>query len=259
MRRKYLIIFCVLIVGIGVYNYISTLPMYKSATKHDNYLVNTIHDDTIRIAYIGDSWAFLHSKHKCIIDSLIIDKLGLQTQVRSAGVSGMTSKEIYESLFVNDSIRNIIKWGPRYCFVVAGINDTDLKLGRSFYCENISLIIDFLMDNNITPIILEIPHFDIQKSFQRRYKKQQLLRLVSMIITFSKVDCIDSYRYSFEIGMSKFQGRIIYIKEQEWNPGGYKDSRGLYQQDMMHLNDKGYAILDSCIALHVCADILKSI
>jgi len=256
MKRFKSALFGGLIIGIGAFFFKANSSQYKTASKQVYYEVPYRRDDTIRIAYIGDSWAFLHSKHQCVIDSIVNERTGFQTKVRSTGVNGMTSKSIYESLFRNESFRSIIKWGPTYCFIVAGINDVDFKLGESFYVENMQLLIDFMLENKITPIILEIPHYDIINSYDKRNIRQKLSVLVSMIITSSSMDCIDSYRAFFERNLKKVSERIIYVKEQEWSPLGYNDPRGIYLEDKMHLNNKGYMILDSCIASHICKDII---
>ena len=44
---------------------------------------------------------------------------------------------------------------------------------------------------------------------------------------------------------------------EEWNPNGYKDSRGLYVVDRMHLNEKGYADSDSIIVKVILDNLCK--
>jgi hypothetical protein len=51
------------------------------------------------------------------------------------------------------------------------------------------------------------------------------------------------------------QSSIIYISADSWNAAGYQDKRGLYLSDEIHLNAKGYAVLDSCIASEILKDI----
>lgn len=236
---------------IKVYN-----EMYLPAEKCDFFSIQKKNDDILRIAFIGDSWAYLHSLHQCNIDSLVNKKIDKQVQVRSAGISGLTSKEIYKSIFNDSLINSLFKWGPDYCIIMAGINDTDLKLGVSYYKKNMQLIIDFLIDNDIIPIVLEIPHYDIEYSFERRYKRQKLQRLLSMILTCSGIDCIDEYRAALLEILNDNSGKIIYIEEKKWCPGGYLVSSNLYCEDMMHINEKGYQVLDTCIASHIILDVL---
>ena len=249
MKRYFIVLLIVIItciVGGGLY----IKPYFSSAEKLHGLKVNSHRDDTIRIAYIGDSWAEGHKSVNCIIDSIVSSVTKRPVIVRTAGISGLTTKNVYYSIFRNDSIRNVIEWGPNYCFVVAGINDSDRKMGRGYYKDNMELIIETLLEYDIVPIILEIPSYDIRFSFKRRNRPIKLQYLVSMIITWSKMDCINDYRNAyFELIKEKgWEKKVITILSDNWNPEGYMDQRGLYDEGLMHLNEKGYMVLDSCIA-----------
>ena len=228
-------------------------PYYSPAIKQEGVNVIQHDDDTIRIAYIGDSWAEGHKRINCEIDSVVSFNIGRPVLVKTVGISGLTSKNVYYGIFRNDSMRRVIEWGPDYCFVVAGINDSDRKMGKRYYQENMRLIIDFLFENQITPIILEIPSFDIYFSFQRRSREVKLHYLASMLLTWSKLDCIQDYRNAYKdmVIEQKWCDKIINITIDDWNPYGYKDKRGLYDEGLMHLSDKGYHVLDSCIAVKI--------
>ena len=241
---------CVLItlfIGIIIIN---NSPYYSPAEKQDGITVMQHDDDTIRVAYIGDSWADGHKKVKCVIDSLVCFSTGRPVVVKTAGISGLTSKNIYYSIFRNDSMRRVIEWGPDFCFIVGGINDTDRKMGKGYYKENMRLIIELLLENHITPIILEIPSYDILFSYKRRSRKVKLQYLASMFITWSKMDCIEDYRKSYYdlLDEQGWNNQVITISYKDWNPDGYKDKRGLYDGGLMHLNTRGYLVLDTCIA-----------
>lgn len=232
-------------------------PYFEPAVHQNGFHVIHKTDDTIRIAFIGDSWAYLHKRHLCKIPNNIHNKNGKPVSIRSVGISGMTSKEVYYSIFYNDSVRSIIDWGPNFCIISAGINDTDLKMGKTYYKKNMQLILEFMKENNIVPIVLEIPHYDIRLSFNRRYKRQKILRLVSMLITCSEMNCIDSYRDAFEqlIKNNEVDCNLHYLKCNRWNSDGYQDTRCIYTVDNMHINEKGYQLLDSCLT----EEILKSL
>ena len=260
MKKKIIYILSILVMLIIILIITIHFSIYSTATKKSSFLNSTeMASDTIKIAYIGDSWAYLHRTHNCIIDTIISSRKHLHTQMRSAGVNGMTSKEIYQAIFNNDSINNILKWGPNYCIISAGINDTDLKIGKRNYQKNMKLIIEFMHESNVTPIIIQIPHYDIGFSFKRRHNWKKMQRLLSMIITGSDMDCIDSYRTEFEKILHLYNDKIIYVKENEWNPKGYQNPRKLYTNDKMHLNEEGYYILDSCIANHICNHLSKKL
>ena len=225
-------------------------PYFTPAIKQHGLSVEKHVDDTIRIAYIGDSWADRHKYEKCIIDSLVAFKTGKSVVIRTAGINGLKSKNIYYSIFRDDSVRRVIEWGPNFCFVAAGINDSDRKIGKKYYKENMRLIIDLLLENNIVPIILEIPSYDIRFSFKRRSRLIKLQYLFSMLITWSKMDCIQEYRDAY-VDLLREQGwnkKVISVNCDDWNPLGYNDARGLYDGGLMHLNSNGYLVLDTCIS-----------
>ena len=242
-----LCVFIALFIGIIIIN---NSPYFSPAEKQGGITVMQHDDDTIRVAYIGDSWADGHKKVKCVIDSLVYFEIGRPVVVKTAGISGLTSKNIYYSIFRNDSMRRVLEWGPNFCFVAAGINDTDRKMGRGYYKENMRLIIDLLLENHITPIILEIPSYDILFSYKRRSRQVKLQYLASMFVTFSKMDCIEDYRRAYKdlLDEQGWNDQVITISYKDWNPDGYKDKRGLYDGGLMHLNSKGYLVLDTCIA-----------
>jgi lysophospholipase L1-like esterase len=246
---RLLIVLLLFAVCIGYY----IKPYYTPAEKQEGLTIMSYLDDTIRVAYVGDSWAEGHKNVNCIIDSLISNASGRSVVVKTAGVSGLTSKNVYYGIFRNDSMRNIIEWGPDFCFVVAGINDSDRKMGKSYYKENMRLIIDLLLENHIKPIILEIPTYDIYFSYKRRSKKVKLQYLASMIVTWSKMDCIEDYRKAYYdlLNEQGWNYQVITISHKDWNVDGFKDKRGLYDGGLMHLNTKGYYVLDSCISMKI--------
>lgn len=241
-----LLLFLLVIIYIG-YN---VKPYYTPAEKQNGLSIKSHQDDTIRIAYIGDSWADGHKNIKTVIDSLVRNATGHPVVVRIAGISGLTSKNIYYSIFRDDSIRNVIEWGPDFCFVVAGINDSDRKMGKRYYKENMRLIIELLLENHITPVVLEIPTYDIRFSYKRRSRQVKLQYLASMLLTWSKMDCIQNYRDAYKdlIGERGWINKVITIYYNDWNPEGYRDTRDLYDGGLMHLNTRGYHVLDSCIS-----------
>lgn len=247
-RRIFIVILIISIFIVGGVCYLK--PYFSPAHKLDGLKVMHHSDDTIRVGYIGDSWADGHKRVICVIDSFIQDTLGRHVDVRTAGISGLTSKNIYYGIFKNDSMRSVIEWGPDFCFVVAGINDSDRKMGVGYYKENMKLIITLLLEHHIKPIVLEIPSYNIEFSYERRSRQVKMRYLVSMLLTWSKMDCINEYRAAYNrlLCEQKWGDKVITIRCNDWNPYGYMDNRNLYDEGQMHLNEKGYFILDSCIA-----------
>jgi lysophospholipase L1-like esterase len=249
MMNRWLIFF-IIVLSLVVLLFYYIRPYYTPAEKQTGMSVMMHQDDTIRIAYIGDSWADGHKNKKCVIDSLLYHSIGRPVLVRTEGISGLTSKNIYYSIFRDSLMRKVIEWGPDFCFVVAGINDSDRKMGKGYYKENMRLIIGLLLEKNIVPIILEIPSYDIRFSFKRRSRQIKLQYLFSMLFSWSKMDCIQDYRDAY-VGLLTEQGwneKVITVKCDDWNPDGYNDARELYDGGLMHLNSKGYLVLDTCIS-----------
>ena len=233
--------------------YYSSNPCYKPATEQTGLSVVNNIDDTIRIAYIGDSWAYRHKKVNCIIDSIIFNSTGKEVLIRNVGIGGLVSKEIYYSIFNKKEFKDVIEWGPDFCYVSAGINDTNKKSGSSNYAENMRLIITLLLDNGIVPIIQEIPYYDISYAFYHMKYVFMLRSLRSMLWTWSSLNCIDDYTKAFNnmIEENHWQKDVIVIRRDSWNPEGYRGHKNIYTEDRMHLNQNGYFVLDSCIASHI--------
>lgn len=259
MKKYFVLTLCFLLIMACIVAYY-IMPYYSPAVRQEGLVISKCHDDTIRIAYIGDSWADGHKKIHCIIDSIVMNSTIRAVMVKTAGISGLTSKNVYYSIFRNDSIRSVIEWGPDFCFVSAGINDSDRKMGTDYYKENMRLIIDLLLTNNITPIIMEIPTYDIKYSYERRNRKTKLMYIISMILTWSEMNCIQEYRNAYWnlIQENNWHDKVISIRYTDWNPDGYKDKRVLYDEGRMHLNDKGYQVLDSCISNKIIHYVLSN-
>lgn len=217
-------------------------------------------DDTLRIAYIGDSWAFMHKDHNCQISQLIEDSIHRPVKVHSYGICGLTSKEIYENLFDNSDLKHFFqKRGYEYCFVSAGINDTYKKMSTTYYQQSMDAIIQFLLYNNIHPIILEIPDYNIQKSYERQKKNRKMLRHLSMLINNTPMDCKLLFRNALDelLHEKGYENKVNVIRYKTWNNDYANDLRQLYRPDGMHLNEKGYADSDSTIVKVILDNLCK--
>lgn len=207
-------------------------------------------DDTLRIAYIGDSWAFMHKDHDCQMATLIEKKIHRPVKVYSYGICGLTSKEIYEKMFDDTEYHDFLQnKGYHYCFISAGINDTYKKMSTSYYMQSIDGIIQFFLANNIHPIILEIPDYDIEKAYNWQKSLRKLLRDASILINNTPIDCKQMYREALNdlINQKGYQNKISVIRYKSWNNQYHDDLQHLYLGDGMHLNSVGYVKLDSVI------------
>lgn len=219
-------------------------------------------DDTLRIAMIGDSWAGIHSD--CIMDSFLQVKLnnltGLPVKMTSKGKGGEKSRGIYQLLFEeNDEngTRAIITSGINYCIVSAGINDAAANLGPRLYCYHMRLILNFLLSNNIRPILIEIPDVNIWKVYGGKPLKDLASDYIRSLMSHCKMYQIKEYRDSLYTMLinENYMDSVIYIQLNEWNGNGTNINKKLFLNDQVHLNNKGYKLLDSCIAVAIAADL----
>ena len=233
-----------MVIGYALYNY------YAPPTEREAYIIPRHHDDTIRIAFIGDSWAAMHKEHDCIISQIIEDSIHRPVKVSSFGIHGKTSKEIYNDLFNNKDLRSFMMRGYDFCFISAGINDTYKKMSTSYYRISMDNIIRFMLTNKIHPIILEIPDYDIIKAYVRQKTSRKLLRKISILITGSQIDCKQEFRNTLRelIYGNQYGYQISILKYKEWNNNLRDNIKSYYLGDGMHLNHIGYTKLDSCIA-----------
>lgn len=250
-----LLVLCAIciIYGNRLYHY------YSPAKERPVYNTYQHKDDTIRIAYIGDSWAFGHHYHKCEIANTLSSRLSKPVIITSYGIGGLTSKEIYHALFELDSLKHFMQKGYDYCFISAGINDTYKKMSTSYYQESMDCIIQFMLANHIHPIIQEIPDYNIQRAFERQTAKKKTIRRISMVINGTELDCKKRFRDALDelIQTKGYQEKISIIRYNSWNKCYENDIKELYIEDQMHLNEKGYSLLDSVICKEIAGHILK--
>lgn len=231
-----------------------TYPSYRyyaPPSLRQPYPMNNQEEDTLQIAYIGDSWAFMHKDHNCHITKLLEDTLHQPVSVHSYGICGLTSKEVYENMFSNSDFKHFLqKREYAYCFVSAGINDTYKKMSTTYYQHSIDGIIQFLLANNVHPIILEIPDYDIQKSFERQKFDRKMLRQISMFVNNTPINCKQLFRDALNelIREKRYQKKVSIIRYKSWNNDFLNDLALLYLDDGLHLNEKGYSKLDNVIA-----------
>lgn len=225
---------------------------YASAAPQKPYHIPSQVDDTIRVAFIGDSWAFYHKNHNNRMAKFIASDAKAPVTVVSRGFCGARSGRIYKAMFSEkgETFKDILTKAPHFCIVAAGVNDTYTKTGANAYAKNVIQIIQLLLSGDIIPIIIEIPSYNIKEAFERQTIQKKMLRRLSMLVTDSNIDCITAYRKELEnkLQRNNLYDSIIYIRSRYWD-----DSPKLYNSDCLHLNDNGYRQLDSCIAQRIAA------
>ena len=222
---------------------------YSPAQEREIYYTIQHNDDTLRIAFIGDSWAFGHQHHYCLIPQMLSENLQRPVIVESYGIGGLTSKEIYHALFEIDTFKNFIIKGYDYCIISAGINDTNKKMSISYYKNSINCIIRFMHENHIHPILLEIPDYNILQTYNNHKFYEKTVRRLSMIINSKDIDCKQEFREALNdlINENRYEDQVSIIRYRTWNNNYTKDLETLYIDDQVHLNERGYQKLDSVV------------
>lgn len=234
------------------------LPYYHLAKKYMLLKGETIgaFNDTLKIAFIGDSWASYHHDYDKKLESMFREK-GMPACVISLGNVGAKSKEIYQRMY--STTKPVLLERPDYCIVSAGINDAVAKMGKDYYVHHYMLILQQLFDLDIKPVVLEMPEVNYRAIAGREPWTMRMRHVLSSLMTGSELYGFDSYKTALVSAINKadMQNRILFISADSWNSSGYQDSRGLYLSDETHLNAMGYEVLDSCIASKIFIDIRK--
>ena len=254
--KRIVIFFISMVVCICIYCTYWGYNYYAPPKLQKPYLINNnLPNDTLHIAYIGDSWAFYHHDlmHKCLIEEILRKKKEQPVKVHSYGICGLTSKELYDNLYNNDFKQFFNKRRFNYCFIAAGINDTYKKMSTDYYKRSMDGIIQFLLSNHIRPIILEIPDYNIYQAYEWQTPMKKVLRRISSLISGSKIDCKQLFRNTLDklISEKGYTNKISIVRYETWNKAYRHDLEAIYQKDGMHLNEYGYNVLDSAIAREI--------
>ena len=126
-------------------------------------------------------------------------------------------------------------------------------MGINSYKKSMDYIIQFFLYNHIRPIILEIPNYDINKSYTDQSPFQKIIRRISMLVTDTPMDCKQLFRDALDelIREKGYQDKVSIVRYKSWNNDYSNDIKQLYLDDGLHLNEQGYAKLDSAIAKEI--------
>ena len=83
----------VIVIAAALYDY------YTCAQERFPYHIKKSQSDTLRIAFIGDSWAFMHREYDAATSQYLSQSLNHPVRLMSFGICGLTSSEIYENIF----------------------------------------------------------------------------------------------------------------------------------------------------------------
>ena len=241
------------------------LPFYHVAPRHN--------DDTLRVAVIGDSWAEWHMTLNC--DTLFEIYGGRLTtkpiKCMTRGKGGAKSKDVYYYMFRSHTqeqswthdicTQPLLEEHPDYCVIMVGINDTWKKRPISYYTGNYRLIIRLLLANQIRPVVMEIPDFEMGEWLDTHRRRQRYLYRIYSYFTGVVEDDITPFREGLkdmlkETGLSD---SVLFIPADHWIPKNHQYSEEIYQEDHVHINYQGYHVLDSCIVTEIIHDYNKRV
>lgn len=231
---------------------------YAPPQEREPYHITKNNDDTIRVAYIGDSWAFFHQPYDKRISDSLSNKLNRPAKVSSMGFCGRSSKEVYWYFFDNPEMVTFLSKGYDHCIISVGINDANKKMSPRYYKQSMACIIQFFLANQITPILLEIPDYDIEKMYRWEIPSRKLLRRISRLVTGTPINCKQEFRRALDelLSEKRYGDKVQIIRYKTWNNNYSVDLRNYYKNDGIHLTDQGYAKLDNCI-VETCVKMLK--
>ena len=264
MRFKYVLItfggFVILLFVLYGTLYYRWRHLWALEEIHQPYQVQSHHDDTLRVVMIGDSWAGMHDEAG--LDSFLQRQLHSLTAypvvVKSRGRGGEKSRGIYNLMFEygNYGTRSILSEGPDYCIVMAGINDAAANMGARQYLYHYKLILNFLLSHNIRPVIVEIPNVNIWALYSKKPFKDLFGDYLKSMMTECNMYNYHEYREALLSMLTEesLMKEIVLIPMKEWNGNRGSINKSLFLEDQIHLNRRGYKLLDSCIAIKIVED-----
>lgn len=257
--RKIKYFFILVLLGLAAYRIVSLfqeafgvaeeLPAYTIPPKH--------HDDTLRVAIIGDSWAHNHAEYQCdtLFEYYAKKITSRPVKCVSKGHNGQKTKGVYMDMFANRPVKYewerdyctqpLLEEHPDYCIVMAGINDLARQVPPITYAENYRQILQLLISNGIRPVVMEIPDFDVTAACRMLGNYKYFCYRIVSIFTKAGWDTAN-YREALQ-SMLRVTGlieQVVYVAADTWNPGGVYKQPYLYQSDRSHLNQQGYHVLD---------------
>ena len=267
--RNYILFFVLALLGVGTY-YIVTifqeafgvaeeLPAYSIPPKHN--------DDTLRVAIIGDSWAWIHAEmnYDTLFEQYAQRLTSRPVKCFSKGHNGQKTKGVYYDMFANRDVKyewertyctqSLLEQHPDYCIVMAGINDLCRQVPPETYAENYRLIIQLLLKNGIRPVVMEIPEFDVVAACKQLGEvKYNCYRYLSL---FTRAGWNDNCYSNSLISMVKKNGLtkgIVFVPASCWGKNGVTGKTDIYMDDRLHPNELGFQLLDSCVVSAIVKD-----
>lgn len=264
MFRKLIIFLLAVLLSLGLiygYYYSRWRHFWSIAQPLKSYEITEKSDDTLRVIMIGDSWAGVH--HGLQMDTFLCSELKRRVsqpvKVISKGKGGAKSKGIYQLMFESDGdgTKTLFQNAPNYCIISAGINDAAANLGTKQFCAHYRMILSFLLEHKIKPIIIEIPDVDLWHLYGGKPKKDLLVDFFKSTMSQCCMYNYSEYREALKkmLKDENLIASVIYIPMRVWNGKGTALNDELFISDRVHLNKNGYERLDVCIANAIVKDL----
>lgn len=258
MKRFFLFIGSIILVSfIFVFYYYDDRwsSLWALETPMELYPIKHKSDDTLRVVMIGDSWVGMRNDTINLdFQRSLLSLICKPIKVKTRGRGGEKSRGIYKYLFEYGEYgtRGLMEESPDYCVIFAGINDAASNRGTKQFLHHYRLILQFLVDNNIQPVVVEIPDVNIWKVKKEKPIKDLIGDYVKSIMTNCGLYRYNEYREDLNamLNSEKFINKVVFVPMIEWN-GGSRLKTDLFLDDQIHLNSLGYAKMDSCIAVHI--------
>lgn len=261
--KHLLLIILSLIVISYSYLYLRWSHLWETADVQSFYKIKSNNRDTLRVAMIGDSWA--EKLHVGIGDTVFENRIESLTRTKtffeSCGKGGEKSRGIYRLMFQSDipGTKTLLSSGPDYCIVIAGINDAAANLGTKQYVYHYRLILDFLLNNSIRPVVVEIPNVDIWHLYYNKPIKDLTSDFLRSTMTRCPMYDYSVYRQALRRMLTEehLMDSILYVPMECWNANSPDIDKEIFDDDLIHLNHLGYERLCSCIAEQIYSDLKK--
>lgn len=256
----FIIIFLFILLSLSIYKYHRWNYLWSLDEPIEAYPVNHLIDDTIRVVMIGDSWVGMRTDSmNNLFQSRLSEIIKRPVSLRTSGKGGERTKGIYRLLFETGKygLKPLFINGVDYCVIFAGINDAAANIGTEQYCYYYCQIINFLLDCNIHPVIIEIPNVDIWHIYSEKHFKDYVSDYAKSLMTGCKMYSYKEYRENLlkMLNELRLMDDVLFVKMDAWNCRSPEIDISIFLEDKIHLNLLGYKKLDESIAKVIAKDL----
>ncbi len=253
-RRVIAIIVGVLLVSCaftaGLWRYVSNERKFDPGDTLTHSNVTKSFVEKTGIAIIGDSW--IKPELASVISSYLATNLNRTYEAQCLGHPGGKSRQIYRNLTKEWStiLTNEVM---KYCVVIVGVNDCGGHIGADFYTHHVLVISQLLLKSGITPVIVDVPDFDIAhmdySNLGSRFKRP----LYRFLFDGGKENVISDYRSKLHQSLRTANlDKVVIVVPFDSFIDAYSNHKELYR-NASHLNVLGTKELARHIAKVIVA------